>query len=669
MCRAAVTATFFDQVDSGLLLADHDAKWAGGCRIQPVIVRRRDVHGDPAQPPHENRWRRLAPLAAPLTPLVVSIVLLVVTHGTWADPWIDNGAQLDAPARMVRGEVPYRDFLWHFGPFSIYLNALAFTLFGPWLSTIFALNFFVFLALLAILFTLCRSVADRFGAALATSTAAIFFGFSSHVAAAGYNFMCPYSHELTHGLVLSAGAVLAASKFSETGRTGSLAMTGVLVGLSFLTKPEVFLAAVLGIALPLGVRTLTAHERPILPYRVALFAMAALAPLAVAFATLAAAMPWQDAVSALVAPHLAASSSAALALPFYRRGMGLDAPARGLLLMSASLGGWIAAFLPIIVGALAQRSAHTAVRAGGFVLLVAPPLLLGILHAGIPWFAAAAALPILTLTIIVVAAARWARAGPTAQTGLVRAAALGALSLGLLSKMILNARFHQYGFALALPATVLVVAILLGAVPRWIAARGGAALGYRVSATLVLALALVSCLQGIRRAVEYRSVRVEAPGGTFFADDRGRVLQSVLNRVQTGVAPSETLSVLPEGAMVNFLAKRRGASWTTYNVPPWATGSESEASALAELQRDPPDHVIFVDFDISEYGYRQFGVDYAPRVGNWIRSEYEPVWHEGPKPSGGTNAVIGARHRPLPVLPPTPRLGESPWSAWLRQKR
>ena len=45
------------------------------------------------------------------------------------------------------------------------------------------------------------------------------------------------------------------------------------------------------------------------------------------------------------------------------------------------------------------------------------------------------------------------------------------LSLGLLAKMLLNARIAQYGFALAMPAAMLLVDTAIGSGPRWIVPR------------------------------------------------------------------------------------------------------------------------------------------------------------------------------------------------------
>ena len=51
--------------------------------------------------------------------------------------------------------------------------------------------------------------------------------------------MTPYSHEVTHGLLLALGAVAALAVFERGAGAGWSAATGLLAGLSLLTKPEI----------------------------------------------------------------------------------------------------------------------------------------------------------------------------------------------------------------------------------------------------------------------------------------------------------------------------------------------------------------------------------------------------------------------------------------------
>ena len=65
------------------------------------------------------------------------------------------------------------------------------------------------------------------------------------------------------------------------------------------------------------------------------------------------------------------------------------------------------------------------------------------------------------------------------------------LAMGLLGKIILNARIWQYGFALAMPAAILLVAVLVGVIPKQLRRGHGRAQWFRRFAVLFILLDVV----------------------------------------------------------------------------------------------------------------------------------------------------------------------------------
>jgi hypothetical protein len=53
-----------------------------------------------------------------------------------------------------------------------------------------------------------------------------------------YNFICPYRHEMTHGLVLGMFGLDRVAAFHERGGLRSLGAAGFALGLTLLTKVE-----------------------------------------------------------------------------------------------------------------------------------------------------------------------------------------------------------------------------------------------------------------------------------------------------------------------------------------------------------------------------------------------------------------------------------------------
>ncbi len=111
----------------------------------------------------------------------------------------------------------------------------------------------------------------------------------------------------------------------------------------------------------------------------------------------------------------------------------------------------------------------------------------------------------------------------------------------------------------------------------------------------------------------------------------GRAVPILPHLRQKRVAPGKTLAVLPEGAMINYLARRENP--TPYiNFMPLEVLVFGEGNILSAFERRPPDFVLLVHKDTSEYGPRFFGADYALRIGEWIHGGYEPVCAVGQPP-------------------------------------
>jgi len=67
---------------------------------------------------------------------VTFVALMLWSWRKWADPLVDFGRELYVPWQLANGKVLYRDIAHFFGPFSQYLNALWFRLFGVSLTTL-----------------------------------------------------------------------------------------------------------------------------------------------------------------------------------------------------------------------------------------------------------------------------------------------------------------------------------------------------------------------------------------------------------------------------------------------------------------------------------------------------------------------------------------------------
>ena len=138
--------------------------------------------------------------------------------GGWPDVLIDFGHEVYIPWRLSEGARLYADIAYVQGPLSAYWNALVFRLLGVHLHSIFAANLVIASALTLLLYWLARRVADAFAATLACLVFLCLFACAQYLNTGNYNYVAPYSHPLTHGLVLAIAAIASLERFFSTER-------------------------------------------------------------------------------------------------------------------------------------------------------------------------------------------------------------------------------------------------------------------------------------------------------------------------------------------------------------------------------------------------------------------------------------------------------------------
>ena len=103
--------------------------------------------------------------------LLASAGLFLVSRGKWSDAIIDSGREWIVPDALARGELLYRDVVYWFGPFTPYLHAGFFRLFGSSFATLVLAGVVGSVGVLAALFFALRTVTERREAALWTALA------------------------------------------------------------------------------------------------------------------------------------------------------------------------------------------------------------------------------------------------------------------------------------------------------------------------------------------------------------------------------------------------------------------------------------------------------------------------------------------------------------------
>lgn len=550
--------------------------------------------------------------------------LLHWTWLAWPNVLVDVGRDLYVAWQLSEGARLYADVEHLNGPLSPWWNALVFRVLGPGIPSIVSANLAIGAGIVALLYRVLARIGDRGSATFACAVFLVLFGFADFNGFGNYNYVTPYAHEMTHGLLLGLAAIACLDVWARGRRSGWLVAAGLALGLAFLTKPELFAACACASAAGLAVSA-SPRARPAL----LLLGAAALPPL-LALGLLAARMPFAVALDGVLGGWSGVVGPGVGRLRFYQSAMGTDRVGASLLRMAA----WALCVAALLGAAawLGRRLASAPGRArAAAVAIFCAGVALGLgLRERIPWSEVAVAYPV-GLAALLVALVR--RSPAQGESG-ARALAIVFLvfSSALLGKILLNAHLGHYGFVLAAPATCALIVAGLAWGPRALERAGADGTPLRA---LVLALVLTVALvygNATRTQVAAKGWVVRAGADALRTQGMfGRHVDRVLRDLEVRLADGGTLLVLPDGAMLNFLLRRRNPTPYTNFMPPEVMVF-GEERILAAFETHPPDAVVLVHRDTAEYGARFFGSDYGQRLMGFVRGRYATALRSGGPP-------------------------------------
>lgn len=593
--------------------------------------------------------QKVAVWAGPALIAATMAVMTWRTWGTWPDPLIDFGRELYFPWQILSGKVLYRDLASLFGPLSPYFNAAMFRLFGVSLLTLVLVNLALLGVLLALLYAILKRIGSRLGATVACVIVLLLFAFPRYINMANFNFVCPYTHSATHGLILGVAAVYFMARYHERPSPLWASAAGLAVGLVFLTKPEMFVGAAPAVAagflLAAWAHRFTAAR--LARAAVNLAGLAALPPLA-AWALLCLAMPSHEALRGVLGSWCYLFNSRITSLPHYKVGMGTNDVAHNLAIMLRSAAGYAELLIPCAMLMLACRRVGRYRLPLAAALLVASAILMWWNYDKVFWYWIARPWP-LFMVLLAAAALAWFIRNRRAPDRGARAAltvTTAVFGLALLSKMLLISRIQDYGFVLALPSGVLMILALVDWAPQALDRMGGFGSGFRAPALMLILAAAYWHFDITADILALCRNEVGSGADAFTALPReGSGVALGLKMIDANVGRSQTLAVLPEGVIINYLSRRTNPTpYTTYlGVELEAFGDENMTESY---ERHPPDYILLVYRPTPEYGRLFFGKDFGQQLYRWIMSRYRPVAQVGKTPMKGPDDMLLLRRDP-----------------------
>lgn len=537
------------------------------------------------------------------------------------DPTIDFGREVYVAWRIAEGEPLYTHLTYINGRLSPHVNALLFRITGPSLHAIKWFNCLQALGGLAMLYLIFRKIGGDLVAMACCVTWCILFGFAILLNDPTFNFLTPYSHDLTHGFLLALGMILLLSRAIERAWTVGWGLAGLTFGLILLTKPEVILAsaAVLGVAVICGRQNLSRRS-------VIFLCAGLLLPPVIAWILLALKIGGSAAAWGMLGGFRWLTDQRLTELPLYRWLNGTDQPRANLIILLKWSGVWAgAAGLLTGLSWVLRNQKFETLR---FIAIALGALVFGGLYrwqGDIAWPSIFRGLPLLLLVMIAVA---W-KLLPSPRQALIFMMLV--FSLVLIAKIGLAVRITHYGFVLAAPGTLILLALLLGPLADRLGSGGWILRGGIVG---VLCMVIWMYLQATDVwATKRMGARLDTPADGYFNADpqRADAITKALNFASSQIKPGETLACVPDGTLINFLLRRVNPTGHSVLLPGEMI-MFGEQRITDDFANAPPDWIFVSHRDLAMQNAHAFGDDFARPLASWIAQNYTPVQGWGEKP-------------------------------------
>lgn len=573
------------------------------------------------------------------------LALLQATPGKWGDMLTDYGREVYLAWQLSEGKTLYKDVAHYFGPVSSLFNSLVFTLSTRQIQALQTVNALIAALTCLLVYLFTRKTA---GIMAALANAGVFLVFAAtslgEGTASNHNFISPYSHELTHGLLLGYLYFNTVNLDSSAVWRNGFA-SGILLSLAFYTKSEVFAAlacACAAHALHAGFFRGT-RPRVILAFASSLCAAFALVSICLA-AWFARSMDPRQYLSGILLMYQLPFNIPLPMKHYYAQRSGLEDIA-GNLMLSAKAMLFVIAFhaSAVLSNLLISRSGLpprgiNALSAAAILLLCVPIFVTVYFKTS---FTITYFLPS-WLMMAIAATLLFNHTEKTIKTNTSLVFSHYIFSLVLLSKIFFKPTTSSYSTFLLLP-TLYSFTISSNILFRSPVNSLGSLL--KNCSIVTISILFLCVYNKMARTASY----LTSDSGITHAWERGSftlprnrlpVLLGAIACIDSRKSPGDTLAVFPEGGNINYLLNMPNPTRHINVSPPeWFTFGDQ--AITEEYESSPPTWIISYTRDNALYGFGGL-CTYAPGLCALMAERYDLVFSaEEPDSSGKT--AFGAR--------------------------
>lgn len=578
----------------------------------------------------------------------LSAYLLSISWQAWPDILIDYGEEIYAAWRITEGDVFYRDINYHYiGPLSYYLNALWFYLFGVGIKTLVVINLLLLILLVFLLEDWLKTISNKLSAFIAISFFLAVFAFGRYMDFGNYNYITPYTSALTYGLILTLALFYCLKKWPEKNNLSWIFLSGILIGLTILTKIEISIPAISAVTIySLAISWSNIYFHKNLTKNIFILLGGIAIPPIITVFVFSLAMPIDQAATGIFSQWLTIINGRfgkINSLLFYKIVSGINDPVSNLIKM---LNWSLIYFNFILVGSLGalffkeMRRWRISISA----LIILSLIALNLIFLPIKtWLQVIRPLPIVMLlgltwslqNLLKYHKNKFSENSDNLVVGLRLASFVFAGTM--LIKMALNTRIAHYGFVLTMPAVMLLLVAITDWLPRYLK-NYGAAWAFKALSVGTIISAAVSYIiisNTLYSTKDFYCCSTKQEDIIRTDSLRGSIIAETVHELDRRLKPNQTFAVVPRGMMLNYLLRRPNPTKhlslifdmiLAYQEKDIEKINTEEQKIINSYINNTPDFIVFINLNTSEQGYAFFGKDYGINLYHWINENYRIVW-------------------------------------------
>ena len=209
-------------------------------------------------------------------------------------------------------------------------------------------------------------------------------------------------------------------------------------------------------------------------------------------------------------------------------------------------------------------------------------------------------------------------------------------SFTLLLKMFFNVQVNHYGFALALPATLVLIHLLILEIPKMKFNKDLPSDVFRPAMLTLVTLTIGIHIQAEYKMYNLKGVPVGMEGDTIvyyhsFLNPIGPIFNEAIDFIQKEIPEDTSFATIPGTVMLNFMTRRENSLKYVY-LDPGAIQLIGDQQIYEELQEAHPPYIVMVHQLFYPQGKVRFGKDFGKGIHQWILKNYSLIKQYGAQP-------------------------------------